>query len=115
MRSLMCAMLDIPYSTRMKVFAMLEEDLHAPSYMEMLVRMNVYKKGPYYTACPAAAHADNIAQIIASNAMFVTEIGNDFYPAGSWIEVELCCGAEDIPIKRRLCHYCNYCGRCLRR
>lgn len=114
-RSLVCTMLDVPYSLRTRVSVMLEEDLHTPSYMELLVRMNVCRKGPYYTGYSANAHAENTAEVIASNALFISEIDRDFYPAGSWIEVELCCRPEEVPVRRHLCHFCNYCGKCLRR
>lgn len=86
--SLVCSMLGLPYPVITKVTALLKEDIRVSPLMETCIKMNVYRVSFGYAAYPVHDDA-NIAEAMSANALFVTEIGRDFYPAGSLIDVEI--------------------------
>lgn len=86
--SLVCSMLDLPYPVITKVTALLKEDISASPLMETCIKMNVYRVSFGYAAYPVHDDA-SIAEAMSANALFVTEIGRDFYPSGSLIDVEI--------------------------
>lgn len=95
-KSLVCAMLGIPYRRRRHVMALLEEDLHTPGEMEMFVRLDISLGEMGYTVRPASSRAENMADVMSSDAFFVSSLGCRFYPAGCAIDVALCCEEDEI-------------------
>lgn len=87
-QSLVCAMLGRPYPVRTRVTAMLREDVAVSPFMETCVKLNVYRVPFGYAAYPVH-DGGSLAEPMSANALFITEIGRDLYPAGSLIDVEL--------------------------
>ncbi len=95
-KSLVCAMLGIPYQRRRHVMAFLEEDLYTPGDMEMFLRLDLSLGERGYAVRPASSGAENIADMMSSDAFFVSSLGCRYYPAGCVIDVALCCEEDGI-------------------
>jgi molybdopterin molybdotransferase/putative molybdopterin biosynthesis protein len=94
-RSIVYRLLSLPLPKRQRVVGTLTEDLRCPAPMEFINRVEVREKEEGgYEIQPIARDAGNMAAVMSTNALFISPIGEDFYRAGTQLEVELLRGTE---------------------
>ncbi len=69
--------------------AVLDEDLHAPGFMEALCTLMVTR------GYDGVLHASQTGRSLTSNAFYITSIGEEFLEAGSTIEACLLCSPSE--------------------
>lgn len=86
--------LGIPMPVRQTVTAVLTDDMKAPKPMAFLCKVQLKKnaQGGYEAAPQTFQNSRSLC--IISNGMFISPVGEDFYPKGTVIKVELLRGIE---------------------
>ena len=72
-----------------KITGILAEDLRCPPHFDFLVRLNVRHTASGFILHPVGARSASIAEVASADAMFVSIMGESFYPKGSELTVEL--------------------------
>ncbi|MCC8140418.1 MAG: molybdopterin molybdotransferase MoeA [Lachnospiraceae bacterium] len=92
-------LLHIPARKREKVRARLMEDIHSSPTMAILMRMEVAETEDGYVCQERSFRESSLPVCMASNAMYVSEVGESFVPKGTMLEVELLRGREFIEFR----------------
>lgn len=88
--------LHTPVRMRETVRATVMEDIHAPRPMALLIRMDVFETEQGYICYSKPFRKNSLPASMTSNAMYISEIGEDFIPKGTELEVTLLRGREFI-------------------
>lgn len=89
-RSIVCRYLSIPVPQRIRASAVLTDELHSRKPIAFLHRLHVDQQvDGSYAATPLSIDGHGAVRNLCADALFITRIGDDYYPKGSEIEVEL--------------------------
>jgi molybdopterin molybdotransferase/putative molybdopterin biosynthesis protein len=100
-RPLVAHCLSIPPLRRQKITGVLTEDLPSPPHMEILSRIHARRtEEGGCVISPCSRDNSTMASMMASNAMYVSKIGDNGYKKGALLEVELLRNEEylDYPL-----------------
>ncbi len=86
--------LNQPMPQRERITGRLMESIRSTEHMATLTRINVRKEGEDYLLYPLSLHRYSLPLCLASNAMYVSEVGEAGVEKGEEIEVELLRGRE---------------------
>jgi molybdopterin molybdotransferase/putative molybdopterin biosynthesis protein len=90
MRPIVHRCLRLPVIRRPTVRATLVEDMICPEPMEFLCRLHAWKTADGgFEIRPLVRGQASMAEMISSNSMFISKIGEKFYKKGSELEIEL--------------------------
>ncbi len=90
-------LLGIPARRRDTVRAVLMDEIHTSENMAILIRLDVYEGENGYECYCKPFRETTIPASMSSNAMYISDVGEECVPIGTVIEVELLRGREYIP------------------
>jgi len=93
-RAVVNRFLHTPIQRRPRIKGVLMEDIHSTPHMAILCRLNAVKAANGYELYPLSFQAMSLAQCMASNAMYVCDVGESVRHKGEILEVELLRGEE---------------------
>lgn len=93
-RAVVNRFLGIPLQRKPRIKGVLMEDIRSTPHMAILCRINAVKTEEGYACYPLSFHMMSLPLCMASNAMYISPVGESVRQKGDAIEVELLIGEE---------------------